>query len=71
MNKDFIILLSFFFIITIVPTISLSKSFSQSYIKIDGSVVPLLIPPYKTIKGIINDTITTQINNVTFYPYSH
>jgi hypothetical protein len=67
MNKNCIILLSFFFIITIVPTISLSKS----YIKIDGNVVPLLIPPYKTIKGIINDTITTQINNVTFYPYNH
>lgn len=71
MNKNFIILLSFFLIIAIIPTISLSKSFSQSYIKIDGNVVPLLIPPYKTIKGIINDTITTQITNVTFYPYHH
>ncbi len=71
MNKNFIILLSFFLIIAIIPTISLSKSFSQSYIQIDGNVVPLLIPPYKTIKGIINDTITTQITNVTFYPYHH
>jgi hypothetical protein len=33
--------------LTIVLNFSLDEFFSQTYIKIDGKVIPLLIPPLK------------------------
>ncbi len=38
--------------LTIILNFSLDESFSQTYIKIDGKVIPLLIPPFKMIKGL-------------------
>ncbi len=67
MNKFLITFLSFFVIITIILNFSLNESFSQTYIKIDGKVIPLLTPPYKLIKGSNNNT-SSQIINITYVP---
>jgi hypothetical protein len=68
MNKYFITFLPFFIVITIILNISLDESFSQTYIKIEDKVIPLLIPPYKTIKGLNN--ISSQIINITYIPHT-
>lgn len=56
---------TYFSILTIILTINLCESYSQTYIKIGGNLVPLLIPPYTTIKGSLNHT-TSQIINITY-----
>ncbi len=65
MKNYFITFLSFFIIITLILNISLNQSFSQIYVKLDGKVIPLLIPPYKMIKDENNNT-SSHITNVTF-----
>jgi hypothetical protein len=62
MNKYFITFLSFLGIVTIILNFGLSESFSQTYIKIDGNVIPLLIPPYKMIKGTTNSSLQQSFN---------
>ncbi len=55
-----------FSIMTIILISNISESYSQIYIKIDGNVIPLLIPPYTPIKGSLNHT-TPYLFNVTYY----
>lgn len=62
MNKYIIIFLSFYIIITIILNFKLNGSFSQTYIKIDGKIIPLLIPPYKIIKWSNNNSLSQIIN---------
>jgi hypothetical protein len=69
MNKYIITFLSFFIIITIILNFSLDESFAQTYIKLDGKVIPLLTPPYKMIKGMNNNT-SSQIINITYIPHT-
>ncbi len=65
MNNYFITFLSFFIILMIIFNISLNQSFSTIYVKLEGKVIPLLIPPYKTIKNE-NDNESSHMTNVTF-----
>ncbi len=58
---------TYFSILTLILTMNLSESYSQTYIKIDGNLIPLLIPPYTTNKGSLNHTIP-QIINITYHP---
>lgn len=69
MNKYFITFLSFLSIVTIILNFGLSESFSQTYIKIDGNVIPLLIPPYK-IKGTTNNSLQ-QSFNISYVLHNH
>ena len=64
MKNYFITFLSFCIILIIILNISLNQSFSQIYVNLDGKVIPLLIPPYKTIKD--ENNTSPHISNVTF-----
>jgi hypothetical protein len=70
MNKYIITFLSFYIIITIILNFRLNESFSQTYIKIDGKIIPLLIPPYKMIKWS-NNSSSSQLINITYVPNTH
>ena len=72
MNKYFITFLSFLSIVTIFLNFGLNEAFSQTYIKIDVNIIPLLIPPYKMIKGPANNNSSPQQSfNISFEPHHH
>ena len=68
MNKYFIVFL-YFFIITIILNFSMSESYSQTYLKIDSNVIPLLIPPYQLTKENIHNNTNSPIINITYVPF--
>lgn len=57
-----------FFSIAIILNINLYESYEQTYLNVDGNVIPLLIPPYKTVKDTVNDTVPSQTNNMVYDP---
>ncbi|HXS60492.1 MAG TPA: hypothetical protein VN703_06740 [Candidatus Sulfopaludibacter sp.] len=73
MNKYFITFLSFLSIVTIILNFGLNEAFSQTYIKIDVNIIPLLIPPYKMDKGSVNNSssIAQQSFDIVFVPHNH
>ncbi len=72
MNKYFITFLSFLSIVTLILNFSLNEAFSQTYIKIDSNVIPLLIPPYKIIKGTTNSSNSLQQSfNISYVLHNH
>jgi hypothetical protein len=66
----FAITILFFSAMAIVLNINLYESYAQTYLNVDGNVIPLLIPPYKAVKDTVNDTFTSQTNNVVYQPHT-
>ena len=62
MKKYIIPLLLIFGFMSIILNFNLSEIHSQRYNNIDDNVIPLLIPPYKMVKGPLNYTVFQTIN---------
>jgi hypothetical protein len=63
MNKHNITLLVLFISsVSIIFNFNLTEIYSQRYDNMDDNVIPLLIPPYKIIKGPLNYSSFHTIN---------
>ena len=62
-------IITIFFLSTVVASlnIDLYESYAQTYLNVDGNLIPLLIPPYKAVKDAGNDSNTSQTSNVVVY----
>lgn len=49
--------------------INLHESYAQTYLNVDGNLIPLLIPPYQDLKDDGNDSDTSQTSNVVVYQH--
>lgn len=47
--------------------INLYESYAQTYLNVDGNLIPLLIPPYEAVKDAGNDSGTSQTTNTVVY----
>ena len=59
-----------FFSVAIILNINLYESYAQTYLNVDGNLIPLLIPPYNTVEDTVNDTVSSQTNSVVYHPYN-
>jgi hypothetical protein len=53
-------------VVTIL-NINLHESYAQTYLNVDGNLIPLLIPPYQAVKDTGNDSGTSQTSNMMVY----
>ena len=62
-------LITILFLSTVVTSlnINLYESYAQTYLNVDGNLVPLLIPPYEAVKDTGNDSGASQTSNVVVY----
>jgi hypothetical protein len=44
--------------------INLYESYAKTYLNVDGNLIPLLIPPYESVKDTGNDSGTSQTTNM-------
>jgi hypothetical protein len=47
--------------------INLYESYAETYLNVDGNLIPLLIPPYEAVKDTGNDSGTSQTTNMVMY----
>jgi hypothetical protein len=62
-------LITILFLSTVVTSlnINLYESYAQTYLNVDGNLIPLLIPPYEAVKDTGNDSGSSQTSNVVVY----
>jgi hypothetical protein len=62
-------IITILFLSTMVTSlnINLFESYAQTYLNVDGNLIPLLIPPYEAVKDTGNDSGTSQTTNMVMY----
>jgi hypothetical protein len=62
-------IITILFLSTMVTSlnINLFESYAQTYLNVDGNLIPLLIPPYEAVKDTGNDSGTSQTSNMVVY----
>jgi len=62
-------LITLLFLSTMVTSlnINLYESYAQTYLNVDGNLIPLLIPPYKAVKDAGNYSDATQTSTMVVY----
>jgi len=62
-------IITILFLSTVVTSlnINLYESYAQTYVNVDGNLIPLLIPPYEAVKDTGNDSGTSQTSNMVVY----
>jgi hypothetical protein len=63
-------IITILFLSTVVITnlnINLYESYAQTYLNVDGNLIPLLIPPYEAVKDTGNDSGTSQTTNMVVF----
>lgn len=56
------------FSVAIILNINLYESYAQTYLNVEGHLIPLLIPPYNAVGDTVNDTVSTQTNSMAYHP---
>ena len=59
-----------FFSMAVILNINLYESFAQTYLNVDGNLIPLLIPPYKAVENTVNYTVSPETNSMAYHPYN-
>jgi hypothetical protein len=57
----------FFGVMAVILNIGVYEFHAESHLHVDDNVVPLLIPPYKEVSYTVNDTATSQTNNMVYH----
>jgi hypothetical protein len=57
-----------FFSVSIILNINLYESYAQTYLNVDGNLIPLLIPPYNAVEDTVNDTVSSQTASMAYHP---
>ena len=62
-------IITILFLSTVVTSlnINLYESYAQTYLNVDGNLIPLLIPPYKAVKDTGNYSDTSQTSDMVVY----
>jgi hypothetical protein len=62
-------IITILFLSTVVTSlnINLYESYAQTYLNVDGNLIPLLIPPYEAVKDTGNDSGTSQTTNMVVF----
>ena len=63
----YIITILFLSTVVTILNINLYESYAQTYVNVDGNLIPLLIPPYEAVKDTGNDSGTSQTSNMVVY----
>ena len=59
-----------FFSMAVILNINLYESYAQTYLNVDGNLIPLLIPPYNVVEDTVNYTVSPQTNSMTYHPHN-
>ena len=68
MFKYIITILSFSMVV--ILNVNIYESYAQTYLNVDGNLIPLLIPPYNAVEDTVNDTVSPQTNSMAYHPHN-
>ena len=68
MFKFIITVLSFSMVV--ILNVNIYESYAQTYLNVDGNLIPLLIPPYNAVEDTVNDTVSPQTNSMSYHHHN-